>query len=296
MSVNLNRVLSNGQSLGDFIKYKRQQYDQAPVVYPVINRHQWLDIIYECKSDKQKLNIYTPMGDDLYPVIFLVHGGGWYTGDRSDCWLKYAFPFIEHGYAIVSIGYRLADEAIFPEPVNDILCGISFIIENGHKYNLKLKCFGIMGGSAGGNIAAHAAFMCNDIIAAQINCAPLDFSTISIQLSNLGVKRDSSDLPEIDTSYEALYLGGDIYKKNIACIKANPVNNRKNNPYFLLIHGDKDYSVPYQQSFEFAKIINSTANNCNKANVIIIPNGNHDSPVTEFNAKLKFFNHYLQNT
>lgn len=43
---------------------------------------------------------------------------------------------IKHGYAVVSVNYRLANEAKFPAQIQDIKAAIRFIKANANKYNL----------------------------------------------------------------------------------------------------------------------------------------------------------------
>jgi len=288
-----NKKLSNGKTWLEYIYALRNSYDQPAVAYPAENRSQWLDIPYGADSERQKLNIYTPLSKGPFPIIFLVHGGGWYTGDRSDRWLSCGLPFVQHGFALVSIGYRLADEAVFPEPVEDVLKGIEYIEANGAEYRLDTARMGITGGSAGANIAAHACLWRKGIKAAQLGCAPLDFAKYKEQYAT-GLSRVQSPYPEDDTSYESMFLGGSILELPEACRRANPANYlQKDAPYFLLIHGTGDLVVPCRQSIDFAEEVKRITGDEARAELILIEGGDHDSPADFFEPRLKFFKRYL---
>jgi len=289
-----NKTLSNGTSRLQHIQNMRDFYDQPAVFYPAENRRQWLDIPYGTGSTRQKLNIYTPLGEGPFPVIIWVHGGGWYTGDRSDRWLSCGLRFVQHGFALVSIGYRLADEAVFPQPVEDVAKGIEYIESYGAEYGLNTQRMGICGGSAGANIAAHACLRHKGIKAAQLNCAPLDFSAYREQYAAAGFSREASGYPDEDTSYEALYLGGTIEELPQACEKSNPANYLSvDAPYFLLVHGTRDLAVPYQQSVEFVNAVRKVTRDEAHAELILIEGGDHDSPMNAFEQELDFFNKHL---
>jgi acetyl esterase/lipase len=294
-----DRLLSNGMRWREYIRNMRKNYDQPAVFYPEENRRQWLDIPYDTESERQKLNIYVPLGKGPHPVVVWVHGGGWYTGDRSDRWFACGLTFLKYGFAVVSVGYRLADEAVFPQPVEDVVQGIAYIERHGGQYGLDTGRIGIIGGSAGANIAAHAALRCRSIKAAQLNCAPLDFSTYARQFGELGLVREGSTMPEEDTSYESMYLGGSILELPDACRRANPASVlRPDAPPFLLIHGTKDSVVPYLQSVDFAEAVKRVSNDGSRAELVLIDGGDHDAPVLEtdeiLGPKVEFFNRHLK--
>ena len=65
------------------------------------------DVAYGTESDRQMYDVYMPTEPGVYPVIFRVHGGGWYTGHRCDVGMKGAAEHTKRGYVVVSVGYRL---------------------------------------------------------------------------------------------------------------------------------------------------------------------------------------------
>ena len=293
------KKLSNGLTWLEQVKRMRDAYDQPAVDYPALKYRHWLDIPYADASERQRFNLYLPVGDGPFPAIVLVHGGGWYTGDRSDRWLSSAFPFVENGFALVSVGYRLADEAVFPDPVEDVVRAVEQICRTGAQYNLDTARLGIAGGSAGANLAAHAALRCACIKAALLQCPPLDFSAYRAQFAQAGLNREGSSMPEEDTSYEAMYLGGSILELPDRAKEANPANHFSGHlPPFLLVHGTADTVVPYLQSVSFQQAVNRAAQDETRATLLSIPGGDHDSPAQDnddlWQKKLAFFRTHLK--
>ncbi|MFX6250405.1 alpha/beta hydrolase, partial [Acinetobacter baumannii] len=59
-------------------------------------------------------------GDGPFPVIISIHGGAFMFGDKADGQLNPMLEGLKHGYAVVSINYRLSGEALFPATIHDV--------------------------------------------------------------------------------------------------------------------------------------------------------------------------------
>jgi alpha-beta hydrolase superfamily lysophospholipase len=68
--------------------------------------------------ERQVLDVYTPKGAFEAPVIVFVHGGYWHGGDKSE-YRFLAESFVQHGFVVVAINYRLAPMTVFPSFVQD---------------------------------------------------------------------------------------------------------------------------------------------------------------------------------
>lgn len=87
-----------------------------------------------------------------YPVVMLIHGGGWRSGDRSHE-LPMAEALAERGYAAVAVEYRLSAEASYPAGLHDLKTAIRWIRAHAAEYGLHPDRIAVMGGSAGGTLA-----------------------------------------------------------------------------------------------------------------------------------------------
>ena len=150
------KILSNGMTRKAYFDSVVDWYSQGGMEY---NGYfvKKLNIPYDTVSERQKYDVYMPMRPGLYPTLILVHGGGWFTGDRSDFGLSLVLPYIAHGFTVITVGYRLADEAVYPDPVNDVTKALKQIFANAEEYRMDVNRVAMQAGSAGTTIAALAA-------------------------------------------------------------------------------------------------------------------------------------------
>jgi acetyl esterase len=98
---------------------------------------------------------YQPLGPRTSAAVVWFHGGGWVTGD-----LNYSDEICriiarEAGCEVVSVGYRLAPEHLFPAAVEDGLAAARWVAAGGSGGPARPVV--LAGDSAGGNIAAVCA-------------------------------------------------------------------------------------------------------------------------------------------
>lgn len=114
------------------------------------------DLVYgRIKSRKLHLDLFTP-GNDLkepLPVIILIHGGGWRSGDKSMEW-PLATALARKGYLTICPEYRLSPEALYPAAVTDISSVIRWIRRHASGYGADPLRIALSGTSAGGQLAA----------------------------------------------------------------------------------------------------------------------------------------------
>ena len=103
-------------------------------------------------SPKQTLDLYLP--DQIrapMPAVLWIHGGGWECGDKHPCRI---WEFVERGYVIASVGYRLSDEAAFPSQLHDCKSAVRWLRAHAAEYGIDSARIGAWGESAGGHLAA----------------------------------------------------------------------------------------------------------------------------------------------
>ena len=107
-------------------------------------------------TDRQG-DIYVPSGAGPFPAIVLLHGGGWTVGDK--CWLStQSMSLEEAGFVAFTINYRLAPTFCFPVPEEDTAAAISFLRQHASTYKIDPGKIGLLGTSAGGQIAVMTAY------------------------------------------------------------------------------------------------------------------------------------------
>lgn len=100
-----------------------------------------------------KADIYYPKDrSKKYPGIAMVHGGGWISGSKEN--EKYmAQELASRGYVAIAVGYRLSEVAKYPAAIDDVNNAIDYLKKNKKKYAVDTKKIGILGESAGAQIA-----------------------------------------------------------------------------------------------------------------------------------------------
>jgi acetyl esterase/lipase len=90
------------------------------------------DLAYATQSEAQKLDLYIPAaGTGPFPVVIMVHGGGFMFGDKADgAGLTGVDQLLAAGYAVASINYRLSGEAQYPAQIQDAKAAVRFLRAN----------------------------------------------------------------------------------------------------------------------------------------------------------------------
>ncbi|KAJ5168526.1 uncharacterized protein N7482_004120 [Penicillium canariense] len=106
---------------------------------------------------KKGLNTTTPG-----PALVHTHGGGTILGNVGmfHGYLKQQIQ--QHGIQIFSVGYRSAPENPFPTPVEDCYAGLLWVNQHAARFSINPNRLGVMGASAGGNLAAGITLMARD--------------------------------------------------------------------------------------------------------------------------------------
>jgi len=219
------------------------------------------DIVYKrVNGIELKLDIYKrSVSDANSPVVVSIHGGAWYAGSKQDD-VRYSTKLfnelISKGYAIVSIDYRLSQQAVFPAQIQDCNDAINYIFTHSSIYKLDKNRIAVMGGSAGGHLAALVATMnVHNIPDFYTNGKKPKFSIKGVVdlygVSDFMACRGNSGYVDHDdpNSAEAKLLGASPLERPDVAKKASPVTYiTKDTPPFLIFHGDKDPVVQYSQS------------------------------------------------
>jgi len=257
------------------------------------------DLPYASVSSAQKLDLYLPKNvSGKIPVIIQIHGGGFEAGDKSPA--LYSNEFLQNGYAVAAINYRLSKEVKYPAANQDVKSAVRWLRANADKYNLDSNKFGAIGGSAGGYFVSFLGttgdtkdFDVGDnlnysssVQAVIDQFGPVNFSTIGKDRAEIGSSEDVENgyLGCLTTSSDCAKLAA----------KASPVNYiSKNDAAFFIIHGEKDDQIPIKQSNEFYSLLKNAGV---PVEITRLPNAGHGG--AEFNdyvdEYITFFDKYLK--
>lgn len=198
------------------------------------------------QSDGETLlmDAFVPEGTEPHPVVILVHGGGWGSGDKQD--MDFLYESLSNaGFTWFSINYRLAPQYRWPACLDDVNTAIGWVKSHASKYRGDPNQIVLAGYSAGGHLACLAAVQANEItrVQAVVGFAPptdMEADTerrggLSISMQNLLGRPKEVDQ---ETQLILRHLSPIQYVNAPLCP-------------FLLIHGTEDKSVPYSQSVNF---------------------------------------------
>ncbi len=212
-------------------------FAQVDAWYDHTRRDLKMDIIYP--EDRTK----------KYPCVVWICGGAWIRLDRS-AHTAYLAELARSGFVVASVEYRTTNEGCFPMQLQDVKAGIRYLRALSDRYNIDTERFGVMGESAGGYLAAMAALA--DDPAFDVG-AFTEFSS-KVQAACpwyppadvTGFKYNSP--VESAASMESLLLGKNVMLNQEEALKICPVSFvTKDAPPFLIIHGDNDHTVPFEQ-------------------------------------------------
>ncbi len=106
-----------------------------------------------------KADVYRADDEVVRPVVVWIHGGALIMGGRSGIDARVKKMFLEAGYALVSIDYRLAPETRLPAILEDIEDAFRWIREKGPElFHIDASKIAVLGGSAGGYLTLAAGY------------------------------------------------------------------------------------------------------------------------------------------
>lgn len=203
---------------------------------------------------KHMLDIYMPPNaKGKVPLVIFVHGGGWLVNDKyADIGYmrKTVAEIVSSGFALASIDYRFATQAVFPAQMQDCNRAISYLVDNADKYGLDKNRIAVMGFSAGGHLASLIGLSKN-------NNVDNFFMAGTNKAFNFKAVVDFYGPAELilfpgnndPKSPESLLIGATPLSRPDLAKAASPVTYvDKNDPPFLIIHGEKDDIVSNKQS------------------------------------------------
>ena len=219
-----------------------------------------------------KLDIYLPRTlSTPNPTVILIHGGGWIRGSKEASVLL-VLPYLQMGWTVVNVEYRLAPVSLAPAAVEDCRCALRWIVNHAKEYNIDTNRLVVTGGSAGGHLAL-ATGMFPVSAGLDRQCHGEGEPKVAAIINWFGITdvNDLLDGPNI-RSYAVQWLGSSTNRAEIARRVSPLAYVRPGLPPVLTIHGDADPTVPYSHAVRLHEALN-------KANVpnrlLTIKNGKH---------------------
>ncbi|MBK6795885.1 MAG: alpha/beta hydrolase [Acidobacteria bacterium] len=230
-----------------------------------------------------KLDIYTPQGVAApVPTLIYIHGGGWVGGNKEGAILN-ILPYLEMGWAVVNVQYRLARISLAPAAVEDCRCALRWVIRNAKEYNFDVNKLVVTGHSAGGHLSLTTG-MLPASAGLDRECYGTEDLKVAAIINWFGIT-DVNDLLEGPNlkSYAVQWLSSLPNREDVAK-RVSPIHYvRAGLPPILTIHGDADPTVPYAHGVKLHEAL-TKAGVPNR--LLTIPGGKHGGFTKEESLKI----------
>ena len=192
------------------------------------------------------------------PTLLYIHGGGWVGGTKEGAMLR-LLPYLEMGFAVVNVEYRLARVALAPAAVEDGRCALRWVLSNADRYGFDPDRIVVSGHSAGGHLTLTTGMLPASAgldrrcparsPAGGLADAHEPEMRVAAMVNWYGIT-DVADLvsgPNAKT-YAVAWMGG-LADWRVVAERVSPLSYvRSGLPPILTIHGDADDIVPFEHA------------------------------------------------
>jgi acetyl esterase/lipase len=219
------------------------------------------------------------------PTLIYIHGGGWVGGAKETSWLQ-LLPYLEAGWSVVNVEYRLARVSLAPAAVEDCRCALRWIIRNAKQYNFDTSKLVVTGHSAGGHLSLTTG-MLPASAGLDRECPGSEELKVAAIVNWFGITDvvDLLDGPNMK-EYAVAWLSSMPNREDIARRVSPLTYVRAALPPIITIHGDADPTVPYAHAVRLQEALNKVGV---PNQLVTIPGGkhggfSHDQTVRAFSA------------
>ncbi len=257
-------------------------------------------------AEMLKLDVYSNPHEGLWPAVVAIHGGAWIQGNKEmDNKVYVCQVLARNGYVVFNIDYRLAPKYPIKLQVEDAMGAVIWVKEHAKEYGADPERVGVVGGSAGGHLAAMVGWASDDPyfqptghpeagVDSKVKVAALYYPVIDV---NRTLKENGDGIAWLG---DALLAGktGKAYREELKRI--SPINFIKaDDPPTIFLTGDADELKLYPQSVESVKKLKDLGVD---AELFTAPGKKHGftweywdpASVDSVMAIVKFFDRYLK--
>lgn len=215
------------------------------------------------------MDIYKQPSPGPHPAMIIIHGGGWTGGAKAGMVAAWVTRYLEKGFVVANVEYRLAAVATAPAAVEDSLKAANFFLDHAKKYGVDTKRVAVTGGSAGGHLALMVGMTPKSAklgkpvkVRAVVNFYGI--TDVDDQLHGQNMRK-----------YAVTWVPEGPNRTELARQVSPMTYVRKDVPPVLTIHGDADATVPYEHGVRITRALNDAGA---KAEMISVPKGAHGFP------------------
>ena len=229
---------------------------------------------YEAKLDVyRRRDATTPQ-----PTMIFYHGGGWIGGTKEASFMS-IMPWLEMGWNVVNVEYRMARVAEAPAAVEDALCALRFVVSQAKTYNIDTAKIVVSGESAGGHLALAAGMIPSTAGFTSI-CAGGGFAGLENAVPRVAAIINWYGITDVNDlltganarSYAVQWIGSAKDRDELARSVSPLTYVRAGVPPILSIQGDADPIVPYSQNTRLRDALTKVGA---KTELFTVPGGGH---------------------
>jgi len=232
------------------------------------------DLTYVTENNTElKLDVYSRRDVQTpQPTLIFMHGGFWVAGSKDSQTLN-ILPWLEKGWNVVVVGYRLGGVAPAPAAVVDTFCALRWAGTNAAMYNIDTNKIVASGQSAGGHLALTLGMMSEQ--GYDKNCPPGTTPKVAAVINWFGVTDVADVIAGPNKNATPLRWFGNMAEADAVALakQLSPMSYvRDDLPPILTIQGDADMVVPYAHGIALDTALDNT--NVNHEH-LTIPGGGH---------------------
>jgi acetyl esterase/lipase len=198
-----------------------------------------------------QLDLARPRAPGPYPLVVLLHGGGWEGGDRRDMQGD-MMELASRGYVAATVSYRLtrAPRNVFPAAVQDVRCAIGWLRARADSFAIDPTRVGALGFSAGAHLASMLGVAATEP-ALDGPCGAPAAAAVQAVVSVAGPQDLRVDGPytaeqeRLVTNFLGVFPGD---APAVARLASPIAHVGAGDAPFLLVHGTDDRLVPVQHA------------------------------------------------
>lgn len=227
------------------------------------------------------LDVYHPEKPNGYGVIF-ISGSGWSAPLGLDAVpLKesgqekvYAVPLADAGYTVFAINHRATPRFQYPAPVEDAQRAVRFARHHADEYRINKDRIGAVGGSSGGHLVSMLGTLDGKGVPDDPDPLLRESAKVQCVVARAApVRLDGRASPALLLGMAPRPRAGANSIEERTYREASPINHvTSDDPPFLLIHGDADETVPFEQSESMKAALEKAGV---EVKLLAIPGGGH---------------------
>ena len=232
------------------------------------------NVTYQTSSGMDlNLDVYRPTrAAGPLPTVLFFHGGGYRLGAKKEGSVLSLMPYIQMGWNAINVEYRPSNVALAPAAIEDANCAVRWAMQNAKEYNIDVNKIVVTGQSAGSQLALMAGLAPASAGFGR-NCPGAEPLKVAAVINWYGITDFTPLVDDPARGYAVTWIGNQPNYKQVAA-QVSPITHasRAGLPPVIVIHGDADPTVPYDQATRLTDALKKAGG---QVEFVTIPGGRH---------------------